>query len=197
MTPEAAQLSPNYLHDIAKAADLISQARRIMVIGCSGGGKTTLSQRLAARFDLTYLSIDRDILWLPGWVERNKIAQRALMLENIAGERWVLDGTNPSTFDIRLPRTDIVIWVRMSRLLCVWGVATRWLRWLGRTRPEMAPGCPEKLDWQFLRYIWTFEARFAPRVVAALTQHGRTVPVFQLKSRRQMSTLLDLLGAPA
>ncbi len=156
-----------------------------------------MSQYLAAHFGLAYVSIDRDILWLPGWAQRDKQEQRRLMAEKAREERWVFDGTSPSSFDIRLPRTDIVIWVRMPRLVCVWGITMRWFRWIGRTRPEMAPGCPEKLDWEFLRYVWTFDNRFAPLVVASLVQNGPEVPVFQLNSRRQMRRLLDLLGPPA
>jgi adenylate kinase family enzyme len=186
----------NYVDD-AFAAGQIRDARRILVIGCSGGGKSTLAQKLANHFDLTYLSIDRDILWLPGWVERSRQEQRQRIVEMIAGERWIMDGTNPSTFDIRLPRTDIVIWVRMPRLLCVWGVVTRWLKHIGRTRPEMAPGCIEKVDWQFLEFIWTFEKKFSPRVTSAIASHGPHVPVLQVKSRRQMRALLDLLDVPA
>ncbi|MBW9053538.1 AAA family ATPase [Rhizobium mesosinicum] len=182
---------------VAEAADIIARVERIMVIGCSGGGKSTLAQKLASHFSLTYLSIDRDILWLPGWVERSKEEQRRRIVERIAGERWIMDGTNPSTFDIRLPRTEIVIWVRMPRLLCVWGVMTRWLKHIGRTRPEMAPGCNDKVDWQFLKFIWTFEEKFSPRVTAGIAAHGPHVPVLQVKSRRQMRALLDLLGVPA
>jgi adenylate kinase family enzyme len=186
----------NYVDD-AFAAGLIRDAKRIMVIGCSGGGKSTLAQKLAHQFDLTYLSIDRDIRWLSGWVERSREEQRQRIVERIAGERWIMDGTNTSTFDIRLPRADIVIWVRMPRLLCLWGVMTRWLKHIGRTRPEMAPGCIEKVDWQFLEFIWTFEKKFSPRVTSAIAAHGPHAPVLQVKSRRQMRALLDLLGAPA
>ncbi|WP_374992007.1 AAA family ATPase [Rhizobium sp. Pop5] len=186
----------NYVDD-AFATGQIRGARRIMVIGCSGGGKSTLAQKLARHFGLTYLSIDRDIRWLPGWVERSKDEQRQRIVERIAADRWIMDGTNPSTFDIRLPRTDIVIWVRMPRLLCLWGALTRWLKHIGRTRPEMAPGCIEKVDWEFLQYIWTFEKKFAPLVTAAIATHGPDVPVLQLKSRHQMRALLDLLGVPA
>jgi len=183
--------------DTEAAADHIRRANRILVMGCSGGGKSTLSQKIAARFGLTYVSIDRDVLWLPGWVERAKDEQRAIIAARVQEERWILDGTNPSTFDVRLPRTDFVIWVRMPRLLCVWGAVSRWIKWMGRTRPEMAPGCIEKVDWQFLRFIWTFEEKFAPRVLAGLAQHGPDVPVLQLTSRRQMNELLDLLTKPA
>jgi len=183
--------------DIGQAAGLVKKANRILVMGCSGGGKSTLSRKIAARFDLAYVSIDRDILWLPGWVERGKEEQRAIIVAKIQGERWIMDGTNPSTFDVRLPRTDIVIWVRMPRLLCIWGVVSRWIKWMGQTRPEMAPGCIEKVDWQFLRFIWTFEEKFAPRVLAGLVQYGPDVPVLQLTSRRQMRELLDMLAKPA
>lgn len=183
--------------DITAAADLIRNANRIMVTGCSGGGKSTLSQRLARQFGLAYISIDRDILWLPGWVERSKAEQRQRIIERIAADRWIMDGTNPSTFDVRLPRTDIVIWVRMPRIVCIWGVTTRWLKHFGRTRPEMAPGCVEKLDWDFLRFIWTFEQKFTPRIIAEIERHGPAVPVFQLKSHGEMKRLLDLLGRSA
>ncbi len=146
---------------------------------------------------LSYISIDRDILWLPGWQQRDRAEQRQRILERIAAERWVMDGTGPSTFDLRVPRSDVVIWVRMPRLLCIWGVLSRWLRYFGRTRPEMAPGCIEKVDWEFIEFIWAFEQKFSPRIVAGLAEHGPDVPVLQLKSRRQVQGLLDLLGLPA
>ncbi len=183
--------------DIVGAAALVRNANRIMVVGCSGGGKSTLSQKIAARFGLAYVSIDRDVLLLPGWVQRDKEDQRAIIVAKIQLERWIMDGTNPSTFDIRLPRTDIIIWVRMPRLVCVWGVLSRWVKWMGRTRQEMAPGCIEKVDWEFLRFIWTFEEKFTPRILAGLAEHGPDVPVLQLKSRGEMRQLLDLLGRPA
>ena len=104
-----------------------------------------------------------------------------------------MDGTNTTTFDLRLPRTDFVIWVRMPRRLCLWGAVSRWFKWIERTRPEMAPGCPEKIEWQFLRFIWTFEQIYSPRIIAGLAEHGPEIPVLQLTSRRQMHALLDLL----
>jgi len=194
------QIATSQLHnevtDLRQAADRIRRADRILVVGCSGGVKSTLSQKIATRFGLPYVSIDRDVLWLPGWVQRDKLEQRSIVAEKILSERWIMDGTNPSSFDMRLPRTDVVIWVRMPRLLCIWGAISRWFKWIGRTRPEMAPGCPEKVEWQFLKFIWTFEEKFAPRIMTGLAQHGPEVPVLQLTSRRQMRALLDLLAAP-
>ncbi len=183
--------------EIAEAAEKVRHADRILVIGCSGGGKSTLSQRIARRFGLTYVSIDRDVLWLPGWVQRGKPEQNRLLVAFSAGERWIMDGTNTSTFDIRVPRSDLVIWVRMPRWLCIWGILSRWITNRGGTRPEMAPGCPEKIDLDFIRFVWTWEKVYGPRVLAGLAAHAAGKPVLMLKSRAQMRDLLDLLGSRA
>jgi adenylate kinase family enzyme len=182
---------------ISEAADKIRHAERILVVGCSGGGKSTLAQRIARRFALTYISNNRDVLWLPGWVQREGSEQRRIIEELIRQERWIMDGTSTSTFDIRVPRSDIVIWVRMPRAVNVWGILSRWLKYIGRTRPEMAPGCPERMDWEFFRFVWTWEREFAPLVLAGLEQHAGGKPVLMLKSRRRMRELLDLLEAHA
>ena len=58
--------------DLKQAAEHIRRARRILVVGCSGGGKSTLSLKIAKRFGLPYISLDRDVFWLPGWVARDR-----------------------------------------------------------------------------------------------------------------------------
>ncbi|KKX33685.1 ATPase AAA [Rhizobium sp. LC145] len=180
------------------AAVLIRRANRILVVGSSGGGKSTLSRKIAARFDLPYVSMDREFFWLPGWVARDRAEQRSMIAARVTEDRWIMDGSNPSSFDIRLPRTDIVIWVRLPRLLCLWGIFSRSIRTFGRTRPDMAPGCPEKLpDREFVSYVWNFEERHAPIFIRNFERYGRGVPVLVLKSRRQMRHLLDLLDREA
>jgi adenylate kinase family enzyme len=180
-----------------EAANNLRQARRIMVIGCSGGGKSTLSRKLAAALDLPNHSMDREVFWLPNWVERPRAEQRAILSEIAKADRWLLDGTNPSSFDIRLPRTDLVIWVRLPRWRCLLGVYKRASRNIGRHRPDIADGCVEKWpDREFLSYIWNFERRFAPRIIQEIDRHGPTVPVVTLKSHGEMAHLLDLAGLP-
>lgn len=184
---------PNYLHRVEDAAAIIAGAQRILVVGCSGGGKSTLSQKLAGNFGLRYISMDREIFWLPGWQARARDEQRQRIAAIITEERWLMDGSNPSSFDIRLPRSHIVLWVRMPRWLCLWGAVSRAIKGYGKARPEMAEGCPERIDIDFLRYIWNFEHRHAPIFEQNFALYGPDVPVFQLKSRKQFRRLLDLL----
>lgn len=161
------------------------------MIGCSGVGKSTLSLRIAERFGLEYQSYDRDVRWLPGWRLRERKEQRVRVLDLVGRERWVMDGTSPSTFDIRLPRTDLVVWLRIPRRLALMGIAGRVYSNYGSVRFDMADGCPEQLpDGEFLSYIWTFEKKVAPRIIAGLDRHGPSVPVVVLHSRKSAEALL-------
>jgi adenylate kinase family enzyme len=106
-----------------------------------------------------------------------------------------MDGSNPSTFDLRVPRSDLVIWVRMPRFTCLMGVARRVWRSYGTVRPDMADGCPEQLpDRTFLDYIWSFETKTAPNFRRKLEQHGGGIPLVTLRSRRDTKRLLQCAG---
>ena len=45
------------------------------------------------------------------------------------------------------------------------GIITRIATSYGQVRPEMAPGCPEKIDAEFFRYVWTYRARQRPKLL--------------------------------
>ena len=184
------------LDDVEHAARLVSNASRIMVLGNSGAGKTTLSKTLSAKLNCEYFSIDRDVRWQNNWTQRGSAEQRRILQDIVQRERWVLDGANPSTLDIRLPRTDIVIWMRLPRMTCLMGVARRVVKYYGTVRPDMAEGCPEPLpNREFLTYIWNFEKHHAPKFTRNFELYGPETPIFQVKSRAQASKLLDLVSA--
>lgn len=94
------------------------------------------------------------------------------------------------------PRADVVVWLRMPRLLCIARVLRRRLRYAGRSRPEMAPGCPEKVDRAFLSYIWNFERTQTQEILDALAAHGPGVPVATLRSPAEVRSLLARLRQP-
>ncbi len=178
---------------IPHAAGLLRRAKRVLVVGCSGGGKSTLSLKISEYFDLEYFSYDRDIRWLPGWQVRDREEQRQIVTDLVRRDRWVMDGTTVSTFDLRLPRADLLIWVRVPRRVALGGVARRVLANYGRVRIDMAEGCPEQLpDREFLTFIWTFETRVAPRLVSAIDRFGPNVPVVTHSKRSEFPALLDV-----
>lgn len=164
--------------------------QRIAILGCSGGGKSTLARALGEKLDLPVVHLDA-LYWLPGWVERDRAEFRGLMTEALAGSRWVVDGNYTNTTDLRLPRCDTIIVIDRPRWLCLWRVLWRWLTHLGRTRADMGADCREKIDWAFVAFIWTYPKEVAPRREAAIAAHGDHANIVRLGSDREIRQFLD------
>ena len=145
--------------------------QRVLVIGISGAGKSTFSRTLAAKTGLPLVHLDK-AFWRPGWLETPKPQWRAKMSELAGAARWIMDGNFDSSLDLRLPRADAVFWFDYPRLLCLRRVLGRIATSYNTVRPDMGQGCPERIDLEFLHYIWTFNARQRPRILAALAQFG-------------------------
>jgi adenylate kinase family enzyme len=168
--------------------------QRVVVIGSSGAGKSTFARKLGAVTGLPVTHIDQ-LFWQSGWVLTPAPEYHARLANVVARDRWIIEGVNPSTLDLRLPRTDLMIWLERGRATCLWRVARRIASSYGRVRPDMAPGCPEQLpDREFLAYIWTFPTRIAPRIEAAIDRHAMRDRVVRLASDREAQAFLDRIA---
>jgi len=99
------------------------------------------------------------LYWRAGWEATPEREWRVKVQELIRGESWIIDGNYGGTLDLRLEACDTVFFLDLPRLTCLRRVMSRQLRHLGRERPEMPPGCPERLNLEFLLWIWTYPAR--------------------------------------
>jgi adenylate kinase family enzyme len=129
---------------------------RIMIVGQPGSGKSTLARALGERTGLPVVHIDR-IHWRAGWVERSKAEKSRLCREAEQQRQWIFEGGHSATWLSRLARADMLIVLDRPVALRLWRVLFRTVRGLGRTRPDLAEGCPERLSSlpEFIRYIWT------------------------------------------
>lgn len=132
--------------------------QRVLVIGCGGAGKTTLARRIAELADLPLIHLDA-LYWRPGWQATPNEEWDQTVGELVARDAWVMDGNYGRTLDVRLAACDTVIFLDMPRYVCLWRVFRRWLQYRKRTRPDLAPGCPEHVSWEFVRWIWTYPQR--------------------------------------
>jgi len=169
--------------------------RRILIVGSSGAGKTTLAREVARRLDLPLIHLDRHY-WRPGWVPAAADDFRAEVAALAARPAWVMDGNYRSSLDLRLPRADLLVLCDPPRLRCLARVLRR--RWAHRAapRPDLPDGCPEQVDLQFLRYVWDYPRRSRPLVHAAVAAHAPAVPVVRLRTRREVRRWLATLPAP-
>lgn len=165
--------------------------RRILIVGNSGGGKTTLARRLGDKLGLPVVYLDT-LFWKPGWVESERAEFRARVAEALAGPAWVCDGNFTSSYDQRMPLADTIVWIDQRRWLCLFRVVWRVIAHRGGVRPDMAAGCRETVDLTFWKWVWDYDARVKPRLEAALAEHGRHARVVRLRNDREIAAFLAL-----
>jgi adenylate kinase family enzyme len=141
--------------------------RRVLVIGSGGAGKSTFAKRLAGATGLPLIHLDA-LYWRAGWVEPPKEEWAATVERLVAGEEWVMDGNYGGTLERRLEAADAVVFLDLPRTICLARVVRRRIRYIGRSRPDMTPGCPERLSWEFLRWIWEYPAKRGPKILLLL-----------------------------
>ena len=167
--------------------------QRIVILGCSGSGKSTLARRLGEKLSLPVVHLDA-LFWLPGWVESDLPSFRARVVEALNTDRWVCDGGYSRTYDLRFPFADTIIWLERSRWLCLWRVIWRGVSQLGRTRIDMAPGCPEQIpDLKFLLFVWNWNRLARPKIEAGLARYAPTAPRIFLRTDADIEAFLQSL----
>jgi adenylate kinase family enzyme len=168
--------------------------RRTVILGNAGSGKSTLARVLGERLSCSVVHLDR-LFWRPKWKEPEPMDFRRRVANAISGPEWICEGNySRRTFDLRLPRADLVIWMDTPRATCLRRVVVRNL--LRRPRPDMPVGCSERLNKEFitfLRFVWTFDRDYRPKIENERLRLGAHVPVVRLSSKSQIHSFLTAL----
>ena len=162
---------------------------RIQIMGCSGAGKSTLARKLGDITGLPVIHIDR-LFWKNGWVESAKAEIDEKILKAASENKWILDGNYSRTLQARLDRCDMVIYLDFPRWFCILSAICRYLKNAGQIRPDMAEGCPEKIDWEFLCWIWTYNGKHREKFLEMLGCMPEE-KVVVLKNRREVNRFVN------
>jgi adenylate kinase family enzyme len=142
--------------------------QRILVMGSSGSGKSTFARRLSVATDIPFVSLDA-LFWKPGWTPSEAAEFGERVAEAALRPRWIMDGNYfLHAGELRRQLADTIVWFDLPRVTCMVGVMKRIFRTYGQVRPEMAEGCPEKIDPEFFRYVWTYRDRQRPKLLKYL-----------------------------
>jgi adenylate kinase family enzyme len=163
--------------------------RRVAVLGCGGAGKTTLARAIGASFGLPVVHVDllqredgevlSEAEW---WARHDAVLER---------EAWVLDAMKLRLLDRRLAAADTAIFLDLPRRSCLLGILRRRLRYRGRLVPE--DGVVDRVNVDFLRWVWGFRRTTRPEVLELLASHADTTEVVILTSRRAVRAYLSSL----
>ena len=162
-------------------------------MGYSGAGKSTLAKALGQRYNCPVLHLDT-VQFQENWQERPRQAANARVEAFLDREEtWVIDGNYLWDFSIRrrCREADRIVQLLLPRGLCLWRAIRRYLKNRGKVRDSMAPGCREKMDWEFVRWIlWDGRrTRFRAAYRAIAEEYGEKVQV--CRSRRAVKALVQ------
>lgn len=171
--------------------------RRVVVVGVTGSGKSTLGAQLAQTLSCPFVELDA-LYWGPNWTEAPVDAFRARVDAALAGDDWVVGGNYSKARDIIWTRADTLIWLDLPLWLTFGRVLRRSLqRIISR---EDLWGTGNRETWRNIFFnrnsllLWAIKTHFRnrhayPRLLNQPTYAHLTV--HRLRSRRAIAAWLN------
>ncbi len=171
--------------------------RRIMLVGSSNSGKTTLSHFLKKTLQLPLYEID-DLAWQPHWQMRTTEEVRQRVADVVSQPEWILIGNYGNTQDLSWPVADVVIWLDLPRFVVMRRVIWRCVHrtW---TQTPVCNGNYESFQRSFLSrdslilWVWNHYANIQERYEARMKKGG--TPVIRLRTPREVQHFQRYLKA--
>ncbi len=174
---------------------------RIIVIGTTGSGKTTLARKLARALGVEHVEFDA-YRHGPNWRETPDDEFARQLVHALRGERWVADGNYSMVQHAVWPRATAIVWLDFTFGLVFWRLIVRTFR-RGITRETLWNGNKENLFSHFFTrhslFLWAFKSHWRRRRTVpptlALPQHAHLRLVHLRSPRAAARWLADLQQA--
>ncbi|MEN8076607.1 DNA topology modulation protein [Clostridioides difficile] len=144
--------------------------KKIIVIGCGGAGKSTFSRKISKKLNIPVYHLDK-IFWNKGWIETQREKFDNDVKEILTKDKWIIDGNYLRTLDMRAEKADTIIFINMPTYLCLYRIIKRRLMYIGKSRPDMAEGCPEGIDFDFFKWVLTYNKKIRPNILTKLKSY--------------------------
>jgi adenylate kinase family enzyme len=167
--------------------------KRVIVIGSGGAGKSKFSRRLGEITRLPVIHLDR-LFWRSGWVPTPKEEWKERVSREIERPEWIMDGNFGGTREMRMAAADTIIMLDLSRWLCIYRILKRTLLYRPGSRSDMAEGCHERLDMEFILWVWNYPRRSRKNALAEMEKFSEK-DIIILKTRREVEQFLQRLGS--
>lgn len=142
-----------------KSTSSVQVGQRIVVVGVTGSGKTTLASQLAEARRLAHIELDA-LHWEPNWTAATTKVFRERLMQALSGDAWVVDGNYSKVRDMLWQRADTIIWLDYALPLILWRLWRRTL-WRILKRRELWNGNYETWRGTFFSrdslFIWALQ----------------------------------------
>ena len=158
--------------------------KKIIVIGCPGSGKSTVSRALHNRTGIPLYHLD-----MMYWNADKTTVEKSVFLERLSTvlekDKWIIDGNYGSTMELRMAACDTVIFLDYPLDVCLDGIRER----RGKPRSDM-PWIETEEDAEFIEFIRNYNEQQKPKVLELLEKY-RDKNIIIFKSREQADAFLN------
>lgn len=147
-------------------------SKRVNIFGSPGAGKTRLAKSLGKLLGVNTVYHLDEYFWKPGW-EKTTLQERISILERLQSKNeWIIEGNFSNITEIRAKKADLNIHLSTNRVICLLRVLFRYIAQLGRNKIEIAPGCPDKISFKYLRSIWNYPISEGKQALNIIRREG-------------------------
>ena len=158
--------------------------QRIIVIGCPGSGKSTVSRALHNKTGIPLYHLD-----MMYWNADKTTVEKSVFFERLSAvlekDEWIIDGNYSSTMELRMAACDTVIFLDYPLDVCLDGIKER----RGKPRSDM-PWIETEEDAEFIEFIKNYNEQQKPKVLELLEKYSDKNIVI-LESREQADAFLN------
>ena len=158
--------------------------KKVIVIGCPGSGKSTVSRALHNKTGIPLYHLD-----MMYWNADKTTVEKSVFLERLSAvlekDGWIIDGNYSSTMELRMAACDTVIFLDYPLDVCLDGIKER----RGKPRSDM-PWIETEEDAEFIEFIKNYNEQQKPKVLELLEKYSdKNIIIF--KSREQADAFLN------
>ena len=147
-------------------ATTLEDCHRILILGRTGSGKTTLARELAGLVDVPHVELD-SLYFGPSFSTAPLPVLRERTSAAIAGEQWVTDGNKKAVRDLVWPRADTVVWLDYPVAVSLWRLGRRAVWRTSKIKAEASGSSPSSSSLSVPRQMLSA----AKGVLTALRSH--------------------------
>jgi len=162
--------------------------KKILILGSGGSGKSTLAKWMGDLLNIEVVHPDY-YYWKPNWVETSKDEWNKKISILLAKNNWIMDGNWTGSLQYRIEFSDTIIFLDYPRFISIWRIIKRYCKYHGKTRPDMGVGCIEKIDYEFLKWIWDYNSNIKPKINQLIRQAQNNKRIIVIKNNQELLQL--------
>ncbi|GEM_PF-58369 len=151
--------------------------KKILVLGCSGSGKSTFARELQKVRKLPLFHLD-NLWWKPDRTHITRDEFDAKLSGILSKDKWIIDGDYSRTYEPRIQACDTIIFLDYSEDVCMRGIEER----VGKKRSDI-PWVEETLDPELIEMVQNYQTEQRPRLYELFNQYPeKQVLIFESRA---------------